>query len=36
MSAAVEAYASKEYKELLKLRKEATENSTFIIKENIR
>ena len=33
MRAAVEAYESKEYKELSKLRKAATENSSFTIME---
>ena len=33
MRSAVNAYESAEYKELSKLRKEATENSTFIIME---
>ena len=35
MRAAVEAYESEEYKELSKLRKEATENSTFTIMEGL-
>jgi len=35
MRAAVEAYDSGEYKELSKLRKEATENSTFTIMEGL-
>ena len=35
MRAAVEAYESKEYKELSKLRKEATENSTFTVMEGL-
>ena len=35
MRAAVEAYDSREYKELSKLRKEATENSTFTIMEGL-
>ena len=35
MRAAVEAYESAEYKELSKLRKEATENSTFTIMEGL-
>ena len=35
MRAAVEAYESEEYKELSKLRKEATENSTFTVMEGL-
>ena len=35
MRAAVEAYESEEYRELSKLRKEATENSTFTIMEGL-
>ena len=35
MRAAVDAYESEEYKELLKLRKEATENSTFTVMEGL-
>ena len=35
MRAAVEAYQSEEYKELSKLRKEATENSTFTVMEGL-
>ena len=35
MRAAIEAYESEEYKELSKLRKEATENSTFTIMEGL-
>ena len=35
MRAAVEAYESNEYNELSKLRKEATENSTFTIIEGL-
>ena len=35
MRVAVEAYESEEYKELSKLRKEATENSTFTIMEGL-
>ena len=35
MRAAVEAYESKEYKELSKLRNEATENSTFTVMEGL-
>ena len=35
MRAAVEAYDSREYKELSKLRKKATENSTFTIMEGL-
>ena len=35
MRKAVEAYESKEYKELSKLRQEATENSTFTIMEGL-
>ena len=35
MRAAVEAYESEEYKELSKLRKKATENSTFTIMEGL-
>jgi len=35
MREAVEAYESEEYKELSKLRKEATENSTFTIMEGL-
>ena len=35
MRAAVEAYESAEYKELSKLRKEATENSTFTVMEGL-
>jgi len=35
MRAAVEAFESKEYKELSKLRKEATENSTFTVMEGL-
>ena len=35
MRAAVEAYESDEYKELSKLRKEATENSTFTVMEGL-
>ena len=35
MREAVEAYESKEYRELSKLRKEATENSTFTIMEGL-
>ena len=35
MRAAVEAFESEEYKELSKLRKEATENSTFTIMEGL-
>ncbi len=35
MRAAVDAYESEEYKELSKLRKEATENSTFTIMEGL-
>ena len=35
MRTAVEAYESKEYKELSKLRKEATEKSTFTIMEGL-
>ena len=35
MRAAVEAYESNQYKELSKLRKKATENSTFTIMEGL-
>ena len=35
MRTAVEAYESEEYRELLKLRHEATENSTFTIMEGL-
>ena len=35
MRAAVEAYESEEYRELSKLRQEATENSTFTIMEGL-
>ena len=35
MRAAVEAYESEEYKELSKLRNEATENSTFTVMEGL-
>ena len=35
MKDAVEAYESEEYRELSKLRKEATENSTFTIMESL-
>ena len=35
MREVVEAYESEEYKELSKLRKEATENSTFTIMEGL-
>ena len=35
MRAAVEAYESEEYKDLSKLRKEATENSTFTVMEGL-
>ena len=35
MKDAVEAYESDEYKELSKLRKEATENSTFTVMEGL-
>ena len=35
MRAAVEAYDSREYKELSRLRKKATENSTFTIMEGL-
>ena len=35
MRAAVEAYESDEYRELSKLRREATENSTFTIMEGL-
>ena len=35
MKDAVEAYESEEYRELSKLRKEATENSTFTIMEGL-
>ena len=35
MREAVEAYESEEYKELSKLRKEATENSTFTVMEGL-
>ncbi len=35
MRAAVEAYESEEFKELSKLRKEATENSTFTVMEGL-
>ncbi|MBO8230406.1 DUF1330 domain-containing protein [Prochlorococcus marinus str. MU1404] len=35
MRAAVEAYESEEYKELSKLRKEATENSMFTVMEGL-
>ncbi len=35
MLAAIEAYESEEYKNLSKLRKEATENSTFTIMEGL-
>ena len=35
MRAAVEAYESEEYKELSKLRKESTENSTFTVMEGL-
>ena len=35
MREAVEAYESDEYKELSKLRKKATENSTFTILEGL-
>ena len=35
MRAAVEAYESEEYKELSKLRKEATKNSTFTVLEGL-
>ena len=35
MSAAVQAYESEKYKELSKLRNEATENSTFTIMEGL-
>ena len=35
MRAAVEAYESDEYKELSKLRNEATENSTFTVMEGL-
>ena len=35
MRAAVEAYESEKYKELAKLRNEATENSTFTIMEGL-
>ena len=35
MRTAVEAYRSEEYKELSKLRKEATENSTFTVMEGL-
>ena len=35
MRRAVEAYESKEYKELSRLRQEATENSTFTIMEGL-
>ena len=35
MRAAVEAYESEEYKELSKLRKSSTENSTFTIMEGM-
>ena len=35
MRTAVEAYESEEYRELLKLRHKATENSTFTIMEGL-
>ena len=35
MKDAVDAYESEEYRELSKLRKEATENSTFTIMEGL-
>ncbi len=35
MREAIEAYESEEYKELSKLRQEATENSTFTIMEGL-
>ena len=35
MRAAVEAYESEEYKQLSKLRKEATKNSTFTVMEGL-
>ena len=35
MREAIEAYESEEYKELSKLRKEASENSTFTIMEGL-
>ena len=35
MRAAVEAFESEEYKELSKLRKKATKNSTFTIMEGL-
>ena len=35
MRAAVEAYESNQYKELSKIRKKATENSTFTIMEGL-
>ena len=35
MRAAVEAYESDEYRELSKIRKRATENSTFTIMEGL-
>ena len=35
MKAAFEAYESEEYKELSKLRKKATENSTFTVMEGL-
>ena len=35
MKDALEAYESEEYRELSKLRKEATENSTFTIMEGL-
>tara|TARA_B100001109_G_scaffold170270_1_gene139033 strand:+ start:316 stop:459 length:144 start_codon:yes stop_codon:yes gene_type:complete len=35
MKDAVEAYESEEYRKLSKLRKEATENSTFTIMEGL-
>ena len=35
MKEAIEAYESEEYKELSKLRKEASENSTFTIMEGL-
>ena len=35
MKDAVDAYESEEYRELSKLRKEATENSTFTVMEGL-